>query len=107
MLSSIRRRAMAERPDYRKLEQQQLEALRTIEKMFAGVEFSPEEQRWVQEAGRRLSEFSFQLMCEQGQNPEIRPMVVMYAMAAILGGDWTYDGGIPKLRKGTRPGDAG
>jgi hypothetical protein len=89
---------MASRPDYRKLEQQHLEALRTIEKMFAGVEFSPEEQRWVEEAGRRLYEFGFQLMCEQGKNPAIRPMVVMYAMAAMLGGHWTFDGGSAQLR---------
>ena len=88
---------MAEDQDYRAIDRQHLEALRTIEKMFAGVEFSPEERRWVEEAGRRLAEFGFQLMCEQGQNPAIRPMVVMYAMAAILGGNWTFEGGHPKL----------
>ena len=90
---------MAGQQDYRELERQHVDALRTIEKMFAGVAFSPEEQRWVEEAGRRLAEFGFQLMCEQGQSPAIRPMVVMYAMAAILGGDWTFDGGIPQLRQ--------
>ena|SRR5688572_26500572 len=89
---------MAAYQDYRERERLDLEALRTIEKMFAGVEFSPEEQRWAEEAGRKLAEFSYELMCQQGQNPEIRPMVVMYAMAATLGGRWTYQGGIAQLQ---------
>ncbi|MDB5321339.1 MAG: hypothetical protein JWN40_2970 [Phycisphaerales bacterium] len=89
---------MAAHQDYRERERLNLEALRTIEKMFAGVEFSPEEQRVVEDAGRKLVEYSYTLMCEHGQNPEVRPMVVMYAMAGILGGHWVFEGGIPQLR---------
>jgi hypothetical protein len=89
---------MTAHQDYRERERLDLEALRTIEKLFTGVQFSPEEERWVEKAGRRLAEYSCQLMFEKGQVPAIRPMVVMYAMAAFLGGHWTFEGGIPQLR---------
>jgi hypothetical protein len=74
------------------------EALATIERLFTGVEFSELEQRFVAEAGLKLHEFVWELMQQWPQIGAIRPMVVMYALAAMLGGRWTFDGGIPKLR---------
>jgi hypothetical protein len=90
---------MADEVDYRDLGRLHEEALRTIERMFSGVRFTPEEQRFVEDAGRKLSEYSFDLLVQWPQIGEIRPMVVLYAMAAFLGAGWTFNGGIPQLRR--------
>lgn len=78
---------MATPQDYRERQRLDLEAMETIEKVFAGFEFSPEEQRFVEEAGLKLAEYSLDLFVKWPQARELRPMIVMYAMAAILGGN--------------------
>jgi hypothetical protein len=80
------------------------ETVRTIANLFSGVEFTAEEQRFIEDAGRKLMECSFEALVQWPKVGELRPFVVLFAIAALLGNHQIFADGIPALRReATRP----
>ena len=90
----------------REIDRQIDETVRTISKLFREIEFTAEEQRFVEDAGRKLMESSFEMLVQSPKAAELRPFVVMFAMAALLGNHQIFSDGIPALRE-VPPHDAG
>ena len=101
-LSSIRGARVTGREIDRQIDQ----TVRTIAKLFREIEFTADEQRFVEDAGRRLMESSFETLVQSPKAKELRPFVVMFAMAALLGNHPIFSDGIPALRE-VPPHDAG
>lgn len=83
----------------REIDRQIDETVRTIAKLFREIEFTPDEQQFVEDAGRKLHESSFESLVQSPKAPELRPFVVMFAMAALLGNHQIFRDGIPALRE--------
>lgn len=90
----------------RDIDRQIDETVRTIAKLFRDVEFTPEEQQFVEDAGRKLVELGYETLVQWPSVAEIRPFVVLFAMAATLGNHQIFRDGIPGLRE-VPPHDAG
>jgi hypothetical protein len=75
------------------------EAVRTIAKLFRDIEFTDEEQRFVESAGRQLLELGHDVLVQWPNVAELRPFVVLFAMAATLGSYDIFRDGIPALRE--------
>lgn len=83
----------------REIDRQIDETVRTIAKLFREIEFTAEERRFVEEAGRRFVELSYETLVEWPKVAEMRPFVVLFAMAATLGNHEILRNGIGALRQ--------
>jgi hypothetical protein len=90
----------------RDIDRQIDETVRTIAKLFREIEFTAEEQRFVEDAGRKLVESGYETLVQWPKVAELRPFVVLFAMAATLGNHQIFRDGIPALRE-VPPHDAG
>ena len=83
----------------REIDRQIDETVRRIAKLFREVEFTAEEQQFIEDAGRKLHKSSFETLVRSPQVERLRPFVVMFAMAALLGNHQIFSDGIPALRE--------
>lgn len=83
----------------REIDRQIDEAVRTIAKLFREIEFTSDEQRFVEDAGRKLVELGYETLVHSPNAAEIRPFVVLFAMAAMLGDHQIFEEGIRALRE--------
>jgi hypothetical protein len=90
----------------REIDRQIDETVRTIATLFRDIEFTAEEQRFVEEAGRRLVELGYETLVQWPNAADLRPFVVLFAMAATLGNHQIFRDGISALRD-VPPHDAG
>ena len=82
------------------------ETVRTIAELLRDVEFTAEERRFVEDAGRKLAESGFEALVQWPAAASLRPFVVLFAMAATLGNASIFGDGIRALRE-LPPHDAG
>jgi hypothetical protein len=75
------------------------ETLLAIAKLFGKIEFTAEEQRFVEDAGRKLVELSYETLVQWPKVEELRPFIVLFAIAATLGKNQVFQDGIPALRR--------